>query len=373
MPRMGDPAFGGGAIRRGLAIFSRQPHARRPAVIPFSVLDLSPICQGGTAADAFRNTLELAQNVERLGYRRFWLAEHHNMPGIASAATAVVIGHVAAGTKSIRVGSGGIMLPNHAPLIIAEQFGTLESLFPGRIDLGLGRAPGTDQRTARALRRNLSGSDDSFPQDVMELQSYFSAPVPTESQTMGSQVRAVPGAGLNVPLWILGSSLFGAQLAAELGLPFGFASHFAPDYLMQALDIYRERFKPSAQLQKPHALACIGVFAAETDAEARRLFTSLQQQFIALRRGTPGPLPPPVPQMAWSAQERAMVEHSLMYSVVGAPETVRKGLAEFIHATGVDELMITAQIYDPAARIRSYELTMEAREQLASDKQRRAG
>src|SRR5262245_57417889 len=241
-------------------------------MIPFSILDLSPVVQGSSPAEALRNTLDLAQHAERWGYRRFWLAEHHNMPGIASAATAVVIGHIAAGSKTIRVGSGGIMLPNHAPLIIAEQFGTLESLFPGRIDLGLGRAPGTDMRTARALRRNLTGSDDSFPQDVMELQYYFSAEAPVESTAMGSQVRAVPGAGLKVPLWILGSSLFGAQLAAELGLPFGFASHFAPDALMQALDIYRERFKPSAQLQKPHAMACIGVFAADTDAEARRLF-----------------------------------------------------------------------------------------------------
>jgi luciferase family oxidoreductase group 1 len=348
-------------------------------VIPFSVLDLSPICRGATASDAFRNTLDLARNVERLGYHRYWLAEHHNMPGIASAATSVVIGHVAAGTRTIRVGSGGIMLPNHAPLVIAEQFGTLESLFPGRIDLGLGRAPGTDQRTARALRRNLAGSDDSFPQDVMELLAYFSAPTPTEgpaeSQVMGSQVRAVPGSGLKVPLWILGSSLFGAQLAAELGLPFGFASHFAPDYLMQALSIYRERFKPSAQLQRPYALACIGVFAAETDAEAARLFTSLQQQFIALRRGTPGPLPPPLESMEghWSPQERMMVEHSLMYSVVGNPDTVRRGLAAFIHATQVDELMITAQIYDHAARVRSFELTMEARAKLMADKQRRAG
>ena len=344
-------------------------------MIPFSVLDLSPICQGGTAADAFRNTADLAQNAERLGYRRFWLAEHHNMPGIASAATAVVIGHVAAATKTIRVGSGGIMLPNHAPLVIAEQFGTLESLFPGRIDLGLGRAPGTDMRTARALRRNLTGSDDSFPQDVLELMHYFSAPTPTGPQPMGSEIHAVPGAGLNVPLWILGSSLFGAQLAAELGLPFGFASHFAPDYLMQALEIYRARFKPSAQLEKPHALACIGVFAAETDTEAQRLFTSLQQQFIALRRGNPGPLPPPLETMEghWSPQERAMVEHSLMYSVVGGPETVRRGLAEFIHATKVDELMVTAQVYDHAARVKSFELTMEARTALSLERQRRAG
>src|SRR5581483_632028 len=262
---------------------------RRLGLIPFSVLDLSPICQGAKAADAFRNTLDLARNVERLGYRRYWLAEHHNMPGIASAATAVVIGHVAAGTKTIRVGSGGIMLPNHAPLVIAEQFGTLASLFPGRIDLGLGRAPGTDMRTARALRRNLQGSDDTFPQDVIELMSYFSAPPADQPHVMGQQVRAVPGAGLDVPVWILGSSLFGAELAAQLGLPFGFASHFAPDYLVQALEIYRAHFKPSEQLAKPHAMACIGVYAADTDAEARRLFTSIQQQFIALRRGSPGP------------------------------------------------------------------------------------
>src|SRR3954467_12659081 len=324
----------------------------------FSILDLAQVPQGSTPSEALSRTLDLAQHAERWGYRRYWLAEHHNMIGIASAATALVIGHVAAGTKTIRVGSGGIMLPNHAPLIIAEQFGTLESLFPGRIDLGLGRAPGTDQRTARALRRSLAGSDDSFPHDVLELQSYFSAAMPTETVVMGNQVRAVPGAGLNVPLWILGSSLFGAQLAAELGLPFGFASHFAPDYLMQALDIYRERFKPSAQLQKPHALACIGVFAAETDAEARRLFTSLQQQFIALRRGTPGPLPPPVDDMDdhWSPIERAGVEQALAYSVVGAPDAIQRGLEAFIAETDADELMLTAQIYDHAARLLSFEI-----------------
>jgi luciferase family oxidoreductase group 1 len=280
----------------------------------------------------------------------------------------VVIGHVAAGTKTIRVGSGGIMLPNHAPLVIAEQFGTLASLFPGRIDLGLGRAPGTDQRTARALRRSLQGSDDTFPQDVLELMSYFQAPPPTEAQVMGSQVRAVPGAGLDVPVWILGSSLFGAELAAHLGLPFGFASHFAPDYLMQALDIYRSRFQPSETLAKPHAMACIGIFAAETDVEARRLFTSLQQQFIALRRGTPGPLPPPRETMEgfWSPQEQAMVEHSLAYSVVGARETVKNGIAAFLHTTKVDELMITAQIYDHAARVRSFELTAKVRDALGA-------
>ncbi|HVM84575.1 MAG TPA: LLM class flavin-dependent oxidoreductase [Candidatus Binatia bacterium] len=336
-------------------------------MIPFSVLDLSPICQDGTAADAFRNTLDLARAAERLDFKRYWLAEHHNMPGIASAATAVVIAHVAGGTKTIRVGSGGIMLPNHAPLIIAEQFGTLESLFPGRIDLGLGRAPGTDMRTARALRRNLSGSDDSFPQDVMELLSYFQAHAPTEPHVMGQQVRAVPGAGLGVPLWILGSSLFGAELAALLGLPYAFASHFAPDYLMQALEIYRSRFKPSESLAKPYAMACIGVFAAETDREAQRLFTSLQQQFLALRRGSPGPLPPPLETMEgfWSPQERAMVEHSLRYAVVGAPDTVRRGIAEFLAMTKVDELMVTAQIYDHAARLRSLEITAATRDALA--------
>jgi luciferase family oxidoreductase group 1 len=336
-------------------------------LIPFSVLDLSPICQGGTAADAFRNTLALAQATERLGYQRYWLAEHHNMPGIASAATAVVIGHVAAGTKTIRVGSGGIMLPNHAPLVIAEQFGTLASLFPGRIDLGLGRAPGTDMRTARALRRNLSGSDDSFPQDVMELMSYFQAPAADGPREMGAAVRAVPGAGLDVPVWILGSSLFGAELAALLSLPYGFASHFAPDYLMQALDIYRSRFKPSAHVQKPHAMACIGVFAADTDAEARRLFTSLQLQFLSLRRGAPGPLPPPLDSMEghWSPQEQAMVEHSLRYAVVGSPATVERGIAEFLAMTQVDELMVTAQIYDHAARVKSYEITAAVRDRLA--------
>jgi len=335
-------------------------------LIPFSVLDLSPICQGGTAADAFRNTLDLARNVERLGYIRYWLAEHHNMPGIASAATAVVIGHVAAGTRTIRVGSGGVMLPTHAPLVIAEQFGTLASVFPGRIDLGLGRAPGTDMRTARALRRNLQGSDDTFPQDVMELMRYFSAPPADQPHVMGQQVRAVPGAGLDVPVWILGSSLFGAELAAQLGLPFGFASHFAPDYLMQALEIYRTHFTPSAQLAKPHAMACIGVYAADTDAEARRLFTSIQQQFIALRRGSPGPLPAPRGMEGfWSPQERAMVEHSLMYSMVGTHETVRRRIIEFLDRTKVDELMITAQIYDHASRVHSYEIAAAVRDALA--------
>jgi len=327
----------------------------------FSVLDLSPIIAGGSAAQAFHNTRDLAQHAEKWGYRRYWLAEHHNMPGIASAATAVVIAHVAGGTRHIRVGAGGIMLPNHAPLVIAEQFGTLESLFPGRIDLGLGRAPGTDQRTARALRRSMTGSDDSFPQDVLELQSYFQPAAP------GQAVRAVPGAGLGVPLWLLGSSLFSAQLAAQMGLPFAFASHFAPDYLMRALEIYRTTFRPSSQLAKPYAMAGLNVFAAASDGAARHLFTSLQQQFINLRRGTPGQLPPPRDSMdgLWSAAEQQMVEHSLAFAVVGSPATVARGLTEFIAATGVDELMVTGQIFDHQARLRSFEIVAELRDSLA--------
>jgi luciferase family oxidoreductase group 1 len=337
-------------------------------VIPFSVLDLSPINQGGSARDAFRNSLDLARHVETWGYKRYWLAEHHNMPGIASAATSVVIAHIAGGTRTIRVGSGGVMLPNHAPLVIAEQFGTLESLFPGRIDLGLGRAPGTDQRTARALRRNLMGSDDSFPADVAELQAYFRMPTPGQIH-MGGGAHAVPGAGLDIPIWLLGSSLFSAQLAAEMGLPFAFASHFAPDYLLQALQLYRANFKPSAQLDRPYAMAGISVFAAGSDDEARHLFTSLQQQFINLRRGTPGPLPPPLPSMEgyWSPAERQMVEHSLAYAVVGSPETVQSGLQAFIAGTGIDELIITAQIYDHRSRLRSFEIAASARDALAGE------
>src|ERR1700744_5113635 len=272
--------------------FARMPHrATAPettseqTMIPFSVLDLSPVTAGATPADAFRNTLDLARHAETWNYRRFWLAEHHNMTGIASAATSVVIGYVAGGTKTIRVGSGGVMLPNHAPLVIAEQFGTLASLYPDRIDLGLGRAPGTDQTTARALRRDLQGSADAFPDDVVELQRYFADPVP------GQRVRAVPGAGLEVPLWLLGSSLFSAQLAAALGLPFAFASHFAPDHMLTALRLYRAQFRPSAALEKPYAMVGVNLFAADTNDEARRLFTSLQQQFINFRRGTPGQLP----------------------------------------------------------------------------------
>src|SRR5512140_2450488 len=283
--------------------------------VPFSVLDLSPIKQGETASDAFRNSLGLARNAERLGFKRHWMAEHHGMPGIASAATSVVISHIAAGTSTIRVGAGGIMLPNHAPLVIAEQFGTLESLYPGRIDLALGRAPGTDRVTMAALRRT-DKSADTFPQDVIELQSYFKPIAP------GQAVRAVPGAGLDVPIWLLGSSMFSAQLAAELGLPFAFASHFAPDYMMHALHAYRTQFKPSEKLDKPYAMLGLSVVAADTDAEARRLFTSLQQQFVNLRRGTPGQLQPPVDSMngLWTEVEKAQLEHSLAYAVVGSPE-----------------------------------------------------
>jgi luciferase family oxidoreductase group 1 len=327
----------------------------------FSVLDLSPIIAGGDATLALRNTRDLAQHAERWDYHRYWLAEHHNMPGIASAATSVVIGYVAEGTSTIRVGSGGVMLPNHAPLVIAEQFGTLESLYPGRIDLGLGRAPGTDQRTAHALRRTLAGSADTFPEDVMELQAYFQAVQP------GQAVRAVPGAGLNVPIWLLGSSLFSAQLAAALGLPFAFASHFAPAYLMAALEVYRRDFRPSETLAEPYVMPGIGVIAAETDAEAQRLATSLQQQFVNLRRGRPGPLQPPIEgaERDWSPMERAMLDEAFACAVVGSPATVRAGLERFIARTGADELMVTAQVYDHAARLRSFEIVAEVRDGLS--------
>ena len=331
-------------------------------MIPFSVLDLSPINQGSDAAQAFRNSLDLAQHAERWNYKRFWLAEHHNMPGIASAATSVVIGYIAGGTSTIRVGSGGVMLPNHAPLVIAEQFGTLESLYPGRIDLGLGRAPGTDQRTARALRRDLAAAADSFPHDVMELQALLGPLQPAQ------MVRAVPGAGLRVPIWLLGSSTFSAQLAAMLGLPFAFASHFAPAELMRALDVYRARFQPSAQLREPYAMVGVNIFAADTEGEARRLLTSLQQQFVALRRGTPGPLPPPVDDMAelWSPLERNGVDEALAYSIVGTPDTVARGLDAVIAQTGADELMLTAQIYDHTARLRSFEIAADIRRRVES-------
>ena len=328
-------------------------------MIPFSILDLAPIPQGATAAEALHRSRDLAQHAERWDYRRFWLAEHHNMVGIASAATAVVIGHVAAGTRTIRVGAGGIMLPNHSPLVIAEQFGTLASLFPGRIDLGLGRAPGTDQRTWRALRRDIAASEN-FPQDVLELQALLGPAEP------GQAIRAVPGAGTEVPLWILGSSLFGAQLAAALGLPYAFASHFAPEALTQALPLYRERFQPSKQLEKPHAMVGCNVVVAETDAEARRLFTSAQQSFANIFRGTRGQLPPPIEDIEayWSPREKAQASNMLACSFVGAPETVRDGLARFIARTGADEIMVASAIHDHAARLRSYELLAGIRDAL---------
>ncbi|MDR7033392.1 LLM class flavin-dependent oxidoreductase [Mesorhizobium sp. BE184] len=326
-----------------------------------SVLDLAPVPEGGDAAQSLANSLDLARHAERLGYKRYWLAEHHNMVGIASAATAVVIGHVAGGTKTIRVGAGGIMLPNHSPLVIAEQFGTLAALFPGRIDLGLGRAPGTDMLTARALRRNLEASVDTFPQDVIELMNYFR---PAEE---GQRVCAVPGEGQNVPVWILGSSLYGAQLAAMLGLPYAFASHFAPAELDNALEVYRSRFQPSKHLEKPYVMLGINVIAAPMDAEAKLHFTSLQQAFVNLRSGRPGKLPAPVEgyETQLDPQARAMLGHALSQAVVGSPDTVRRGIEAFVERTGADELMVTAQIFDHAARVRSFELLAEVQRELS--------
>jgi luciferase family oxidoreductase group 1 len=315
------------------------------------VLDLAPIVEGGTPGDALRNSLDLARHVERLGYRRFWLAEHHNAVGIASAATAVVIAHVAAGTSTIRVGAGGIMLPNHAPIVIAEQFGTLESLHPGRIDLGLGRAPGTDRLTILALRRDPSAAD-TFPQEVVELQRYLADAVP------GQAVRAVPGAGTKVPLWILGSSLYGAQLAAMLGLPYAFASHFAPEALLPALAIYRERFEPSEQLAEPYAMVGANAVVAETDAEARHLFTSVQQSFTNIFRGRRGQLPPPIDDIEeyWTPPEQERVSAMLARSFVGSPATVREGLEAFVAETQADEIIVASAIHDHEKRLRSYEL-----------------
>lgn len=323
-------------------------------MIPFSILDLCPIIAGGDPTLAFRNSLDLAQHAEGWGYHRFWLAEHHNMPGIASAATSVVIGFVAGGTSTIRVGSGGVMLPNHSPLVIAEQFGTLASLYPGRIDLGLGRAPGTDQLTTRALRRNPAAAD-TFPQDVQELQAYFLPTIP------GQKIRAIPGTGLHVPVWLLGSSLFSAQLAAALGLPFAFASHFAPAALIQAIEIYRERFQPSPQLAAPYVMVALNVFAAESDAEARRLMTSLQMQFVALRRGNPGQLPAPVDSLEnyWSPLERAGADEALACSAVGAPEKVEQAIRKFAELTQPDEIIYTAHIYEQRARLRSFEIAAQ--------------
>ncbi|MEZ0307222.1 MAG: LLM class flavin-dependent oxidoreductase [Ramlibacter sp.] len=329
-------------------------------MIPFSVLDLSPITAAGSASDSFRNTLDLAQHAEGWGFNRYWLAEHHGMPGIASAATSVLIGHVAGGTKTIRVGAGGIMLPNHSPLVIAEQFGTLEALYPGRIDLGLGRAPGSDQATARALRRNLMSDADEFPRDVVELMDLM-------SDEPRQHIRAVPGTGAKVPVWILGSSTFGAQLAAMLGLPYAFASHFAPQQMMQAIEIYRETFKPSQYLATPYVMLGFNVFAADTDDEAAVRATSQQQAFVNLRSGRPGRLPPPLPGYRENAgpAERALLESVLSCTAIGAPEAVREGLRAFIARTGADELMITSNMYDHQHRLRSYEIVSQVRGQLA--------
>ncbi|WP_368220316.1 luciferase-like monooxygenase [Aeromonas sp. R7-2] len=323
------------------------------SVVPYSVLDLVPVPEGGLPAESFRHSLDLARHAERWGYHRYWLAEHHNMPGIASAATAVLIGHLAGGTTTLRLGAGGIMLPNHSPLVIAEQFGTLSSLYPDRIDLGLGRAPGSDQRTMQALRRQRSGEVDDFPADVRELMSYFGDEV--------GAVQAVPGQGLHVPIWLLGSSLYSAQLAAAMGLPFGFASHFAPAMLLQALEIYRTQYRPSARWPKPHAVVCVNLIAADTDREARFLFTTLQQQFLRLYRGDAGKLPLPVQTLGdeWSPRELMAMEQTLARSLVGEPDRVRHGLKALLTETGADELMFNGPIVDHQARLRSFEIGAE--------------
>jgi luciferase family oxidoreductase group 1 len=327
-------------------------------MVPLSVLDLSPIVEGGDAGQSLRNSLDLARHCEALGYPRFWMAEHHNLPGIASAATAVALAHVAGGTKTIKIGAGGIMLPNHAPLMVAEQFGTLAALHPGRVELGLGRAPGSDQLTMRAMRRNLLAGDDQFPRDVVELMGYFRPAEP------GQRLQAVPGAGLDVPIWILGSSLFGAQLAAILGLPFAFASHFAPAALTQAVAIYRERFEPSEQLSAPHVMLGVTCVAADDDAEARFLFSSLQQATLNNRLGTPGRVPPPVEnfEATLDPYRKAVVDDAFAAAVVGGPETVRRGLDDLIARTGADELMVTANIFDHAKRKRSFEIVAQVRD-----------
>lgn len=328
--------------------------------VPLSVLDLSPIPHGAKPRDAFHCSLDLAQHAEKWGFQRYWLAEHHNMTGIGSAATSVLLGFLAAGTQTIRLGSGGVMLPNHAPLVIAEQFGTLESLYPGRIDLGLGRAPGTDQRTMMALRRHLSSEVDNFPRDVQELQHYFGELQP------GQAVQAVPGQGLHVPIWLLGSSLYSAQLAAKLGLPFAFASHFAPDMLFQALKLYRENYQPSERWPQPHAMVCVNVVAADSDRDARFLFSSMQQQFINLRRGSPGPLPAPVDNIhaLWTAGEQYGVEQALSMSIVGDKNTVRHGLQALLKETHADEVMVNGQIFDHQARLHSFELVAQLKDAL---------
>lgn len=328
----------------------------------FSVLDLAPVTQGSSVRDALHNSLDLAQHAEKLAYHRYWVAEHHNMKGIASSATSVLIGYLAGGTSSIRVGAGGIMLPNHSPLVIAEQFGTLASLYPDRIDLGLGRAPGTDQITAQALRRTLSSNPEDFPRDVVELQHYL------KDAEAGQRVTAVPGAGTNVPLWILGSSLFGAQLAAMLGLPFAFASHFAPAQMNQAMDIYREKFKPSEQLQEPYIMLGFNVCAADTDQEAQYLRSSSLQSFVNLRRGTPGQLPPPVEnyEESLTPPERALLSEIGSCSAVGSPATIEKSMGDFIKRTGANELMLVCSIYDHQKRLKAFEIVAAAAKNINS-------
>jgi luciferase family oxidoreductase group 1 len=326
--------------------------------IPLSVLDLSPILVGGTPADAFRRSLDLAQHAEKLGYKRYWLAEHHSMPGIASAATSVVIAHVAGGTSTIRVGSGGIMLPNHPPLVIAEQFGTLASLYPGRIDLGLGRAPGSNQATARALRREISDDGSEFPRQLNELRAFLQ---PGDNET---QVQAIPGAGLDIPIWLLGSSSYSAQLAGHLGLPFAFAGQFSPDYMLTALELYRQTFRPSAALDAPYAMVGVNVFAAASDEEAAHLATSQQQMHLSLVRGRPGKLPPPVDSMddSWLPHERASVESMLRASIIGNAATVKEKLQAFLDMTQADEIIINTMVFDHAARVRSYEIVADIRQ-----------
>jgi len=328
-------------------------------MVQFSVLDLAPITRGGSVAKTLQHAVELAQHVERLGYHRIWMAEHHGMPGIASAATAVLIGHVAGATSTLRVGAGGIMLPNHAPLMVAEQFGTLEALYPGRIDLGLGRAPGSDGPTARALRRTMHSDPDAFPQDVQELMSYFEGSGP---------IQAVPGTGANVPVWILGSSLFGAQTAAALGLPYAFASHFAPGQMMEAIALYRESFRPSKHLAKPYVMLGYNVVAADTDDNARLLATSLKQAFVNLRLGRPSTLPPPNPSFdeQLPPQAQALLSSVLSASAIGSPQTVRSTMQSFVTKTSPDELIVTSMLYDHAARLRSFELLAELRDDLTA-------
>ena len=324
-------------------------------MIPLSILDLAPVCEGASPRQAFANMLDLAQHAEGWGYQRYWLAEHHNMPGIASAATSLLIGHVAGGTSRIRVGAGGIMLPNHSPLQVAEQFGTLASLYPGRIDLGLGRAPGTDHATARALRRYFD-SAEQFPQDVAELLHYFE---PTQA---GQSVQAVPGAGVEVPVWLLGSSLFSARLSAAMGLPFAFASHFAPDAMDEALALYRKEFRASARLQQPYAILALNVVASDSLEQSQRLFTTQQQSFVNLRRGRPGQIPPPIDDIEgfWEPHERAGVERALACTVLGDQAQVGEGMAAFVERHRPDELLLTANIFDHQARLRSFELAMQA-------------